>query len=68
MKAKYLQIIFYSIIFMSANLSADEEVPDMALLEFLGSFDTEDDQWLDPTLLVDDEIFEDDFTEGQKND
>lgn len=53
---------------MSANLSADEEVPDMALLEFLGSFDTEDDQWLDPTLLVDDEIFEDDFTEGQKND
>ncbi len=68
MKANISYIIIYLIFFINSPSLADEEQPDMALLEFLGSFDTDDDQWMDPTLLADEEIFEDDFTKGQEND
>ncbi|GMR20355.1 MAG: hypothetical protein BMS9Abin36_0950 [Gammaproteobacteria bacterium] len=29
----------------------DEELPDRALLEFLGRFETQNGEWLDPMLL-----------------
>jgi len=29
----------------------DKELPDMALLEFLGRFETQNGEWLDPMLL-----------------
>ncbi len=31
----------------------EESEPDMALLEFLGEWETEDGEWLDPTSLED---------------
>jgi len=53
---------------MGQNLSANEDTPDIALLEFLGSFETDDDKWFDPTLLVDIEVFDDVvLNKGQEN-
>ncbi len=52
---------------ITQTVSAEEAVPDMALLEFLGSFETEDEQWFDPTLLIDVENFDESFEKGQKN-
>ncbi|WP_127477779.1 hypothetical protein [Sulfurivermis fontis] len=36
---------------LAAPLAAEEEAPSPELLEFLGSFESADGQWLDPTQL-----------------
>lgn len=36
---------------LAAPVVAEDEVPSLELLEFLGSFETADGQWLDPTQL-----------------
>ena len=36
-----------------AQAANEESEPDMALLEFLGEWETEDGEWLDPTSLED---------------
>ena len=67
MKASLIQIILYLIFVMSQTVSASDDLPDMELLEFLGSYETDDNKWFDPTLLVDVEIFDDVFKKGQEN-
>ena len=42
----------------------EEPEPDMALLEFLGEWETDDGEWLDPTSL-EDQIADD---SGRRND
>lgn len=60
MKVSVISALIYFACFVSQNISANEseDVPELVLLEFLGSFETDDDQWFDPTLLVDVEIFD----------
>ncbi|MEW6645778.1 MAG: hypothetical protein AB1450_01080 [Pseudomonadota bacterium] len=36
---------------LASPLAAEEEVPSPELLEFLGSFESANGQWLDPTQL-----------------
>lgn len=36
---------------LAAPVAAEDEAPSPELLEFLGSFETADGQWLDPTQL-----------------
>jgi hypothetical protein len=67
MKVNFFMSLMYLTCIISQNVSADEDVPEMALLEFLGSFEIDDEQWFDPTLLVDVDIFEEGLDKGQNN-
>lgn len=40
-----------AVMLLAAPLAAEEEAPSPELLEFLGSFESADGQWLDPTQL-----------------
>ena len=55
-----LTLMGISIPCQGAENSPDSEqvllVPDLELLEFLGSFQTEDGEYIDPSLMLDDEF------------
>lgn len=42
-----------AMLLLTAPVAAEDEAPSLELLEFLGSFETADGQWLDPTQLLD---------------
>lgn len=45
-------LIMLSGCLLCGPLAAQEQTPEMALLEFLGSFETATGQWIDPLELV----------------
>ncbi len=40
-----------AVLLLAAPVAAEDEAPSLELLEFLGSFETAEGQWLDPTQL-----------------
>jgi hypothetical protein len=59
-------IILLNLVFAAVAAAADEDstdMPSMELLEFLGEFQTEDGEWIDPMELSDMER-----SEKQRND
>ncbi len=62
MKVKIITAAIIIVSLISQALLATEENPDLELLDFIGSFETNDGQWFDPTLLVEidesDEVLE----------
>jgi hypothetical protein len=59
-------IILLNLVFAAVAAAADEDstdMPSMELLEFLGEFQTEDGEWIDPMELSDMEQ-----SEKQRND
>jgi len=44
-----------SLLVFSATVFGEETLPDLEFLEFLGSWETQDGDWFDPTQLLNDQ-------------
>ncbi len=57
-------------VLMNGSAQAADEVPDLALLEFLGEWEDDQGQWLDPLEFLEREGGQDGDTEtsGEQND
>jgi hypothetical protein len=65
---RFATIILLNLVFAAVAAAADEDstaMPSMELLEFLGEFQTEDGEWIDPMELSDTDIEQ---SEKQRND
>ncbi len=51
--SRALLVLTLCVFSVQAKALNEEQEPDMELLEFLGEWETEDGEWLDPTSLED---------------
>ncbi len=67
MKVKITTAVIILVSAISKSVLANEESPDLELLDFIGSFETKDGQWFDPTLLVDIDVSDEDLEKGKSD-
>jgi hypothetical protein len=67
-----LRWLLLALLPLGAAFAAEEEQPSMELLEFLGSWETKDGEWLDPvsmlSALLDEDKAQQAQSEGKQND
>ena len=51
---------------LSPSVMAEEDAPDLALLEFLGDWEDADGEWIDPLQLLDERVSEEDRSTPEK--